>query len=224
MFDKYGTNLSPENRDAWAKWFAFNYVWADLTIQLIDKVLGVIYSIRGNRKSDIKTIGGLILKVIFAEIVTGATMIGGIGITQIQNGELDPVEFVTNLINGNLSDLQLDKPVTLEEVFTALSGEATVEGKDFDVINFNGTEYTVRPLEQLIVDSSGQKVPWGSKLGQEIRQHWESKYGSQAHGTQVIESKNRGGMVGRPVGQYLNKGGMVGKKISHYKRKGLIAV
>ena len=210
MFDKYGAELSEENRKAWATWFAFNYVWADMTVQLLDAVMGVLYSIRGQRKSDVRTIGGLVLKVIFAEILTGSSIIAGIGITKIQKGEISPAEFITAVLNANLDVIGIGEPVTLNEVLQVIGGETPgVAGKDFDVIEFEGKSYTIRP-PHTIIDADGKKVPRGSAMGNKIWAHWKEQYGEQAAGDQVIES-NKGGLIARArdKGRMMNQMGLV---------------
>ena len=188
MFDKYGSELSAADRDAWAKWFAFNYVWADITIQGIDWALGKIYSIRGNRASDVKTIGGFITKVIVAEILTGAQIIAGIGITKIQKGEIDPAEYFTSLINMDWKKAGLDSPVTINEMLQALSGETPQGVEDIALVDYNGTQYTINPTENLIVDSQGKKIPRGHPLYQEVWDHWASQGGQTGSKNTLVDT------------------------------------
>ena len=201
-FNKYGTELSPENREKWITWFAFNYVWADITVQLIDKAMQVLWSIQGSQRKDVKTIGGTIIKVMAAEILTGAQIIAGIGITKIQSGEISPEEFIRGIVNANLDVLGLDKPVSINDVLKALGG--VTEGTDFDVITYEGKQYTVQPKENLIVDDQGKKIPRGSALGNKIWAAWEATVEGKGAGEQTIH-QNSGGYVR----SHYNRGGYV---------------
>ena len=213
MFDKHGASLSEADAKAWAKWFAFNYVWADMTVQAMDVIIGTIYSIRGSQKKDLKTIGGFVAKVIAAEILTGATIIAGIGITKVQKGEIDPIEYFTAVINMEWQKAGLDKPVTLTEVFQAIAGE-DLSGRDFDVVEFEGRQYTVEYAKNRVIDDQGKSFNKNAPQVRDVWAHWLATSGQDATGTQEVQGSNTGGLVA------YNKGGMVGKSISSFKNKG----
>ena len=207
--EKHGTKLSKEAREAWVTWFAFNYVWADIMVQIIDLVLWGIYSIRGSKRSDIKTIGGLARKVIFAEIISGGSIIAGIGITKFQKGEItyeNLAQFIAEIIS------QAGTPVTSNEVLQVLAGENPgQEGTDFDIIEYEGQKYTVRPETNLIVDANGKRIPRGSALGNRIWAAWEAQVEGKTAGEQTI-TQNDGGLIqsrARQKGKMLRDFGLV---------------
>ena len=164
-------------------------------MQIIDKVLQFIWSLRGQGRKDVRTIGGLFTKIIVAEILTGAQIIAGIGITKIQKGEIDPVEYITAVINLDWKAAGLDKPVTLNEVFQAIGGEElpggektdSGPGEDFDVVKYKGRDYTILYKEHKVVDDQGRKYNKSAPRVRDAWAKWEQEYGDKPAGEQVVE-------------------------------------
>ena len=198
MLNKYGTFLSGEDKQRWATWFAFNYVWADLTIQVIDKIMPIIWSIKGEGRGDVKTIGGFIVKILAAEILTGAQILAGIGITKIQKGEITLDEYIKAVINFDFKKAGLDAPVTINEVLQAIAGD-DLSGKDFDVFTFtDGKSYTYKIGTNHFIDDQGKKITRGSKLGNDLYDYWQKNYGDKSVTEQSIDYKALGGFVQKP--------------------------